>query len=85
MPKSPTYGRVRALAAISGEHPLSQQDSSSSLTVTWIGMVRAWIARRRERRAIHDFLAQVDDRLLKDMGLTRGQALREAEKPFWLR
>ena len=85
MPKSPIDGRVPALDPISGEYPFSQQDSSPSATVSWMGTVRAWIARRRERRAIQDFLMQVDDRFLKDMGVTRGRALREAAKPFWQR
>ena len=38
------------------------------------------LARQRTRRA----LAQLDDRMLADVGITREQALREAEKPFWL-
>jgi uncharacterized protein YjiS (DUF1127 family) len=40
----------------------------------------AWCsARSRQRRA----LAQLDDRLLKDIGKTRQQAMTEAAKPFW--
>jgi uncharacterized protein YjiS (DUF1127 family) len=37
------------------------------------------LARRRSRRA----LAALDDRLLRDIGLTRVQAEREAAKSFW--
>ena len=36
-------------------------------------------SRHRQRRA----LAQLDDRLLQDIGVTRQQALRESRKPFW--
>jgi uncharacterized protein YjiS (DUF1127 family) len=36
-------------------------------------------ARSRERQA----LMQLDDRDLKDMGMTREQAKTEAAKPFW--
>ncbi|GJD65005.1 DUF1127 domain-containing protein [Methylobacterium frigidaeris] len=38
-----------------------------------------WADRRRERRA----LLACPDGLLKDVGLSRADALREAEKPFW--
>ena len=40
----------------------------------------AWcLAKSRQRQA----LAQLDDRLLKDIGKTRQQAIDEAAKPFW--
>ncbi len=42
----------------------------------WIG--RGY-GRYRQRRA----LAQLDDRLLQDIGVTRRQALLESRKPFW--
>ncbi len=38
-----------------------------------------WADRRRERRA----LMACPDGLLKDVGLSRADALCEAEKPFW--
>ncbi|HKY85504.1 MAG TPA: DUF1127 domain-containing protein [Pseudorhodoplanes sp.] len=37
------------------------------------------IARRRQRRA----LAELDDRLLRDIGLTAYDVTRETGKPFW--
>lgn len=39
----------------------------------------AWQERARMRRG----LAAMDDRLLRDIGLTRAQAHREYDKPFW--
>ena len=45
--------------------------------------IAAWIARNRQRRDLRE-LAQ-EKRLLSDIGLTREQALREADKPFWRR
>ena len=41
--------------------------------------VTLWSARARQRR----ILAQLDDRMLRDIGKTRVDALREAGKPFW--
>jgi uncharacterized protein YjiS (DUF1127 family) len=43
--------------------------------------VASWrLARQRTRRA----LAGLDDRMLRDVGITREQAIREAEKPMWM-
>ena len=38
-----------------------------------------WMERSRQRRA----LAELDDRLLRDIGLTREEALQECANPFW--
>jgi len=40
-----------------------------------------WCARSAERRALRELAEQ--PHLLKDIGLSREQALREAEKLFW--
>jgi uncharacterized protein YjiS (DUF1127 family) len=42
---------------------------------------RVWIDRVRQREALVD-LAQ-NEHLLKDIGLTRDEALDEVNKPFW--
>ena len=42
--------------------------------------VLQWRARSRQRQA----LRELDDRLLKDIGLTREQQEQEARKPFWM-
>ncbi len=42
-------------------------------------VVGPWMDRSRQRRA----LASLDDRLLKDIGITRSQAEREIGKSFW--
>lgn len=41
--------------------------------------IARWIAVTRERRR----LAALDDRTLRDIGITREQALHEATQPFW--
>ena len=43
------------------------------------GRLAVWAERRRQRRA----LLGLDDAMLKDIGLGRGDAFREAAKPFW--
>jgi uncharacterized protein YjiS (DUF1127 family) len=45
----------------------------------WAGVIRTWLQRSRQRRA----LAALDDRMLRDIGVTHAQAQREAAKPFW--
>lgn len=43
-------------------------------------MLDTWYSRIRQRRA----LAELDDYLLRDCGLTREQVAREIDKPFWV-
>jgi uncharacterized protein YjiS (DUF1127 family) len=49
---------------------------------TLIGLVDA-ILTWRERAQMRRRLMTLDDRLLKDIGVTRSEAHGEAEKPFW--
>lgn len=42
--------------------------------------VLEWQERARQRRR----LSELDDRMLKDIGLTRADVSREVEKPFWM-
>ena len=41
--------------------------------------ISLWRSRQRERRAV----MELDDRFLRDIGITRFQAMQEAGKPFW--
>ena len=46
------------------------------------GWLRAWFFRRealRHRRALRD----LDEAILRDIGLSRDEALREAQRGFW--
>jgi uncharacterized protein YjiS (DUF1127 family) len=45
----------------------------------WIALVKTWWRRMQDRQA----LATMDDRSLRDIGITRCDALHEADKPFW--
>ncbi len=42
-------------------------------------LMDGWLERRRQRRS----LLGLSDHMLKDIGVTRGEALREGTKPFW--
>ena len=42
-------------------------------------LIKRWIERTRQRRA----LGALDDAMLRDIGITRVDAARECEKPFW--
>jgi uncharacterized protein YjiS (DUF1127 family) len=50
-------------------HPLA----AASLRIAF------WIGRVRQRRA----LAELDDKMLQDIGITRYDVARECGKPFW--
>lgn len=45
-----------------------------------VGRVLTWHERARQRRQ----LLMLDDRMLKDIGLTRADVDEEIRKPFWL-
>ncbi len=45
----------------------------------WFELLDAWLRRRRERFE----LLQLNERELRDIGITRCDALNEAAKPLW--
>lgn len=60
--------------------PLHQSGSGTSQGIRlpgWWG----WLDRRYQRTALREIAD--DPHLLKDLGLSREEALREAAKPFW--
>jgi uncharacterized protein YjiS (DUF1127 family) len=46
----------------------------------WLSALKHMHDRWRQRQA----LLQLDDRLLRDIGITRAEAIREARKGFWI-
>lgn len=54
-------------------------DRPSGLMVRAFDALLAW----QERRAARHTLMALDERMLKDMGLSRCDAEEEGRKPFW--
>ena len=61
--------------------PLHQSSSGAAPAVRRRGWW-SWLDQRHERKVLREIAD--DPHLLKDLGLTREQALREAAKPLWL-
>jgi uncharacterized protein YjiS (DUF1127 family) len=61
--------------------PRVHQSRSRPTPAGWLGKLLLSLERQRQRFALAD-LAE-DKHLLSDIGLTRDQALYEANKPFW--
>jgi uncharacterized protein YjiS (DUF1127 family) len=51
----------------------------ASVAIRLADSLAEWLQRARSRRV----LAQMDERMLHDIGITRDTALSEHEKPFW--
>ena len=70
---------VEAILAPTARH----KNNSLTWVDGWLAALAVWAARNRQRSALADLIN--DDHLLKDIGLSRPDALREAAKPFWHR
>ncbi len=53
--------------------------SDVSLVQRIVKRLQIWAGRSQQRKA----LARLDDHMLADIGVSRGQALQEMNKPFW--
>lgn len=71
----PPYDGIRRTAQLGA---LPHQWNSGALRHLG-GIIGSWLDRSRQCKA----LADLDDRLLRDIGITRSEAKREAAKPFW--
>jgi uncharacterized protein YjiS (DUF1127 family) len=58
---------------------VSQSGSGASMIRRLLDLALAWRAHSHHRRA----LSALDDRMLRDVGLTRADVYREVAKPFW--
>jgi len=64
-----------------GHSPRARRDEVRTVDLLMLAwrLVMHWTDRARQRRA----LAELDDRLLDDAGITRRQVAEEVRKPFW--
>lgn len=59
--------------------PLAAQPRLPRMPRVPLPPVRRWARVRRERR----LLAGLSDHMLRDIGLSRAEVMREAARPFW--
>ncbi len=74
----------RTVSQRSDGRTCNQQDASGRPAVAWLVPLRVWIERSRQRRTLRE-LGELNDALLKDIGVSRSEALREGTKHFWQR
>ena len=70
---------VHRTAETFARRPVSRFSITQSALAATISL---WIARSRERRHLAE-LAQWNDHMLRDIGVSRVATLHEAAKPFW--
>jgi uncharacterized protein YjiS (DUF1127 family) len=70
------HGFGPPFAGRQASHPLSPTAAAAWHTL-W-----TWIGRHRQRKALAE-LARLNGHLLRDIGISQEDALREAAKPFW--
>ena len=74
----PTFDLLLPPQAYSTWHPKERRAPVHRVAAAFVLFAR-WIERVRQRQA----LAELDDHMLRDIGVTRVEALRECAKPFW--
>ena len=65
--------------AAPGYDPRPHRRQPANPLLRMLSLLAAWQDRANQR----DVLGSLDDRMLKDIGLSRADALQEARKPFW--
>ena len=78
IPLGPTSGRFARIAPGRARRRAIGRWLRRALNVVRATM-QGWRQRSRERAE----LARLDDRMLRDIGITRGDVWREINKPFW--
>jgi uncharacterized protein YjiS (DUF1127 family) len=81
MSQHPRHGWALFSGEIARETAPRPQPGSST-SVDWLCTALFWIERRRQRQRLGE-LADLNDHLLRDIGVSRDEASNEAAKPFW--
>ncbi len=63
--------------------PISKSPSILTVLAGAPRQVVSWIGRCAARANQRQALFEMDERMLKDIGITRYEAVFEAQKPFW--
>ncbi len=69
------------LAAAAGGSAPRRMASAGPIVTPLFELFSTWFERARQRRHLH----ALDDRMLKDIGVTRADVEFEAQKHFWIR
>jgi uncharacterized protein YjiS (DUF1127 family) len=76
MTSTPFLERRRAVVRARNRTAIDELSDAAQ----WVSStLRQWRRRSREREQI----SRMDERMLKDIGITRAEALRLSSKPFW--
>lgn len=67
------------IAEIGAWQDLPPRSTLRRVTMAIVALAEHWASRARQRRA----LSRLDDRLLRDIGVSPYDAAHEADKPFW--
>ncbi len=67
------------LASGAGGSTPRRRGQAAPVIVSVLDLLSTWFERARQRRHLH----ALDDRMLKDIGLTRADVEFEAQKHFW--
>ena len=70
-------------SAIAIDLPISKSPSILAVLAGAPRQVVSWIGRCAARAKQRQDLYDMDDRMLNDIGITRYDAVFEAQKPFW--
>ena len=74
---------IETIYEISDSHKM-EADMPKETSKTSMTSVLAWIETQLERRRSRRALLEMSDEQLKDIGISRGEAYREANRPMWL-
>ena len=82
MSKQFTQGWAISSREIARGEALNSPSGLLTLVGDGLHTLQFWMGRSRQRRQLGE-LAELDNYLLQDIGVSQEEALREAAKPFW--